>query len=95
VELGGEPNLSPDGMLTRSRSEYVEGKTLVDMIRENLVAGRIVIESYREIRRYLANDDPTSRQMMETILANEEEHAEDLRTLLETITHEEEEKERH
>jgi len=89
VELGSEPNLSPDGMLTRSHSEYVEGKTLVDMIREDLVAERIAIESYREIIRYLNNDDPTSRQMMETILANEEKHAEDLRTLLETIAQEE------
>lgn len=93
VELNGEPNLSPDGMLTRSHSEYAEGKTLVDMIREDLVAERIAIESYREIIRYLDNDDPTSRQMMETILANEEEHAEDLRTLLDTIS--QEEKERH
>jgi len=93
VELGGEPNLSPDGMLTRSHSEYVEGKTLLDMIREDLVAERIAIESYREIIRYLNNDDPTSRQMMESILANEEEHAEDLRTLLETIA--QEEKQRH
>jgi bacterioferritin len=89
VELGGEPNLSPDGMLTRSHSEYVEGKTLLDMIREDLVAERIAIESYREIIRYLNNDDPTSRQMMESILANEEEHAEELRTLLETIAQEE------
>lgn len=88
VQLGGEPNLSPDGMLTRSHSEYVEGKNLIDMIREDLIAERIAIESYREIIRYLDGDDPTSRQMMESILANEEEHAEDLKTLLERIAQE-------
>lgn len=93
VQLGGEPNLSPEGMLTRSHSEYVEGKTLTDMIREDLVAERIAIESYREIIRYLDGEDPTSRQMMEGILANEEEHAEDLRTLLERIAREDGEQE--
>ena len=76
-------------MLTRSHSEYVEGETLLDMIREDLVAERIAIESYSEIIRYLADNDPTSRRMMEGILANEEEHAEDMKTLLETIGKEE------
>lgn len=91
VQLGGEPNLSPEGMLTRSHSEYVEGKTLTDMIREDLIAERIAIQSYAEIIRYLGSDDPTSRQMMESILANEEEHAEDLKTLLEKIAQEDKE----
>jgi len=85
VQLDGEPNFSPDGMLSRSHSEYVEGETLVDMIREDLVAERIAIESYQDIVRYLADNDPTSRRMMEEILAKEEEHAEDMKTLLEDI----------
>ena len=86
VELGGEPNFSPDGMTTRSHSEYVEGTTLIEMLKEDLVAERIAIESYGEIVRYLGNDDPTTRRLMEGILAVEEEHADDLKTLLETLT---------
>ena len=82
VQLGGAPNLSPDGMLSRSHSEYVEGESLIDMIRENLVAERIAIDSYREMIQYLGNEDPTSRRMLEEILAVEEEHAEDMATLL-------------
>jgi bacterioferritin len=89
TQLDGAPNFSPEGMLTRSHSEYVEGDTLLDMIREDLVAERIAIESYSEIIRYLADNDPTSRRMMEAILANEEEHAEDMKNLLETIEKEE------
>lgn len=83
VQLGGEPDFSPGGLLTRSHSEYVEGDTLIDMIKEDLVAERIAIDSYRDIIRYLGNDDPTSRRMMEEILAVEEEHADDLVSLLE------------
>lgn len=83
VQLGGEPNFSPDGLLTRSHAEYVEGESLVDMIKEDLVAERIAIDSYRELINYLANDDPTTRRMMEGILAMEEEHADDLVGLLE------------
>jgi bacterioferritin len=85
VQLGGAPNLSPDGMLTRSHSEYVEGESLIDMIKEDLVAERIAIDSYREMIGYVGGDDPTSRRMMEDILAMEEEHAEDLVTLLEEL----------
>ena len=85
TQLDGEPNFNPDGLLTRSHSEYVEGESLVDMIKEDLVAERIAIESYSEIIRYLADNDPTSRRLMESILAKEEEHAEDMKTLLETI----------
>jgi bacterioferritin len=85
VELGGEPNFSPDGLASRSHSEYVEGTTLIDMLKEDLVAERIAIESYSEIVRYLGGDDPTTRRMMESILAVEEEHADDLKTLLETL----------
>lgn len=89
VQLDGGPNFSPEGMLTRSHSEYVEGESLVDMIREDLVAERIAIESYSEIIRYLGEDDPTSRRLMEDILANEEEHADDMNTLLEQVSAEE------
>ena len=83
VQLGGEPNFNPEGLLTRSHAEYVEGETLTDMIKEDLVAERIAIDSYRDIIQYLGNDDPTSRRLMETILAVEEEHADDLVNLLE------------
>jgi bacterioferritin len=89
VQLDGEPNFSPEGMLMRSHSEYVEGESLVDMIREDLVAERIAIQSYSEIIRYLGEKDPTSRRLMEDILANEEEHAEDMNTLLEQVSVEE------
>ena len=83
VQLGGEPNFAPQGLSDRSHSEYVEGDSLVEMIREDLVAERIAIDSYREMITYLGNDDPTTRRMMETILAMEEEHADDLVNLLE------------
>jgi len=82
VQLGGQPNFSPEGLMTRSHSEYVEGETLIDMIKEDLVAERIAIDSYRDMINYLANNDPTTRRMMEGILAMEEEHADDLVNLL-------------
>ncbi|HZR37391.1 MAG TPA: ferritin-like domain-containing protein [Nevskia sp.] len=85
VQLGGAPNLSPDNLLSRSHSEYVEGSDLTSMIREDLVAERIAIDSYREIIQYLGDKDPTSRRVMEEILAKEEEHADDLQTLLEGL----------
>ena len=85
TQLDGEPNFSPEGLASRSHSEYVEGTTLIEMLKEDLVAERIAIESYGEIVRYLGNDDPTTRRMMESILAVEEEHADDLKTLLETF----------
>lgn len=85
TQLGGAPNLSPEGLLTRSHSDYVEGDDLVDMIKENLVAERIAIDSYREIVAYLGNADTTTRRIMEEILAVEEEHAEDMNSLLEEL----------
>jgi len=85
TELNGEPDLNPQGLLTRSHSEYVPGRTLVDMIREDLVAERIAIESYAEMARYFGDRDPTSRRLMEEILAKEEEHAADLSRLLEQL----------
>ncbi|GGY35007.1 bacterioferritin [Rhodanobacter panaciterrae] len=85
TQLDGKPNLSPDGLLSRSHSDYVEGDDLVDMIKENLVAERIAIDSYREIIDYIGTDDSTTRRMLEGILAMEEEHAEDMNTLLEQL----------
>ncbi|SDL49525.1 bacterioferritin [Modicisalibacter muralis] len=85
VQLGGAPNFSPEGILTRSHSEYVEGDTLKEMIKEDLVAERIAIDSYREIVAYLGDQDPTSRRIMEDILAQEEEHADDMAGLLEGL----------
>jgi bacterioferritin len=86
TQLGGEPNFNPAGLLTRSHSEYVEGKTLLDMVREDLVAERIAVESYSEIIRYLGDDDPTTRIAMEQIMAKEEEHADDMKKILETLS---------
>lgn len=82
TELGGDPNFSPEGMLTRSHSEYVPGETLIEMIKEDLVAERIAIDSYSEMIRFFGDGDPTSRRMLEGILAKEEEHATDLADLL-------------
>lgn len=82
VQLGGEPNLSPEGLLNRSHSEYVEGESLVEMITEDLIAERIAIDSYREMVAYVGTDDSTTRLVLERILAQEEEHAEDLAGLL-------------
>jgi bacterioferritin len=81
-ELGGVPDFNPANLLTRSHSEYQEGETLVDLIKEDLIAERIAIESYREIIRYFDVHDPTSRRLFEKILAKEEEHADDLQSLL-------------
>jgi bacterioferritin len=89
VQLDGEPNLDPAGLATRSHTQYVEGKSLTEMIQEDLVAERVVIQTYSEAIRYLGNDDPTTRRMMEEINANEEEHAEDLKTLLESLSKDE------
>src|SRR3954452_18637827 len=85
VQLQGEPNFNPEGLLTRSHAEYVEGTSLTDMIKEDLVAERIAIDSYREMINYLGSDDPTSRRMMEDILAVEEEHADDLVNMLQKM----------
>ena len=85
VQLGGEPNLNPEGLLTRAHSEYVEGSSLVEMIREDLVAERVAIQSYGEMIDYVKDDDPTTRRMLEGILAMEEEHADDLANLLSTL----------
>jgi bacterioferritin len=82
VQLGGEPNFSPEGLAERSHAEYIEGVSLVDMIKEDLVAERIAIDSYRDFIHYLADRDPTTRRMLESILAMEEEHADDMADLL-------------
>lgn len=82
TELNGRPNYNPDGLAARSHSEYEVGETLESMIREDLVAERIAVGTYSEIVRWLGNDDPTTRRMIEEILAKEEEHADDLAKLL-------------
>jgi len=82
VQIGGEPDFSPEGLVTRSHTEYVAGVTLIGMIEEDLIAERIGIDSYREMIGYLANDDSTTRRLLEEILTMEEEHAEDLVSLL-------------
>lgn len=88
TELGGEPNLNPDGLATRSHAQYGSGgENLMDMIREDLIAERIAIATYSEIIRWLGNDDPTTRKLMEEILANEEEHADDMAKLLARVSH--------
>ncbi len=81
-QLGGKPNYDPKSLLERSVTQYVEGETLADMIKEDLIAERIVIEVYSEMIRYFGNNDPTTRKMIEGILAEEEEHASDLADLL-------------
>ena len=85
VQLGGEPNFAPDGLAQRSHAEYVEGSTLETMIRENLVAERIAIDSYRDMVLYVGEDDPTTSDMLKAILAVEEEHADELADLLEDM----------
>lgn len=85
TQLGGEPDYNPEGLRTRSHSEYVVRTSLVDMIRENLVAERIAIDSYAQMIRYIGDADPTTRRLLEGILATEEEHAEDLADLLATM----------
>jgi bacterioferritin len=81
TQLNGEPNFNPEGLAERSHSEYAEGSDLIEMIREDLIAERIAIESYSEIVRWLGSDDPTSRKLIEDILKKEEEHANDMRDL--------------
>jgi bacterioferritin len=85
TQLQGEPNFNPEGLVARSHSEYVAGDSLVEMIREDLVAERITVESYSEIIRWLGDDDPTTRNLIEDILKKEEEHADDLSNMLETF----------
>ena len=82
TELNGRPNFNPEGLATRSHAQYAEGVRLEDMIREDLIAERIAIGTYSEIIRWLGNDDPTTRRLIEEILAKEEEHADDLAKLL-------------
>ena len=86
TQLGGEPNFNPEGLATRSHSEYREGESMIDMIKENLVAERIAIDHYRELIRYFGDNDPATRVMLEEILTVEEEHANDMHDLL--VSHE-------
>jgi bacterioferritin len=82
VQLGGEPDFAPDGLSRRSHAEYIAGDSLAGMIKEDLVAERIAIDSYREFIQYLGDKDPTTRRMLEEIMAVEEEHADELADLL-------------
>jgi bacterioferritin len=84
TQLQGEPNFNPDTLTARSHAEYVEGETLVDMLKEDLVAERVAIASYQEIIRWLGDDDPTTQGLIKSILAVEEQHADDLLNLLRT-----------
>jgi bacterioferritin len=85
VQLGGEPDFAPESLTSRSHAEYVAGKTLLDMIEEDLVAERIAIDSYREFIQYLGDQDPTTKRMLEAILAVDEEHADELADLLQKM----------
>ena len=85
TELGGTPNLDPVGLADRSHAQYGTGESLLDMVKEDLIAERIAIGTYSEIVRWLGNDDPTTRRMIEEILATEEEHADDMASLLARI----------
>jgi bacterioferritin len=85
VQLGGEPDMNPLGITERSHSEYVEGNTLAEMVKEDLIAERVAIESYTEMIRFIGDGDPTTRRMLEGILAIEEEHAEELASMLDTL----------
>ncbi len=87
VQLGGEPNFSPDQLTAQSHAEYILGATLEEMIKENLIAERIAIDSYRELIHYIDDKDPTTSQMLKTILAVEEEHADELADLLVVLPH--------
>jgi bacterioferritin len=82
VQLGGEPDFSPSSLAHRSHAEYIEGTSLLDMVKEDLVAERVAIDSYREFVSYLGDKDPTTRRLLESILAVEEEHADELADLL-------------
>jgi bacterioferritin len=86
TELGGTPNLNPEGLGTRSHAEYGNGTRLEDMIQEDLIAERIAVATYSEIVRWIGTDDPTTRRMMEELLAKEEEHADDMAKLLSRVS---------
>ena len=86
TQLNGEPNFNPEGMASRSHSQYQEGSSLIEMIKEDLVAERIAVQSYSDIARWLGEDDPTTRRLIVEILKSEEEHAEDLANMLTKVT---------
>lgn len=86
-QLGGEPDFCPDTLTGRSHAQYIEAESLVDMIRENLIAERIAIDSYREMIQYIGDRDPTTRRLLESVLAVEEEHADELADFLVGMPH--------
>lgn len=85
VQLGGAPDFNPEHLTLKSHSEYTEGDSLLDMVREDLIAERVAIDSYMEMIQYIGDKDPTTRRVLEGILAKEEEHAEDMSSILVTI----------
>ncbi|TFY84625.1 bacterioferritin [Pseudomonas nabeulensis] len=85
VQLGGEPEFNPDLLTKNSHAQYVAGKDLKEMVYEDLVAERIAVDSYREIIQYIGDKDPTTRRLFEEILAQEEEHADDMADILESL----------
>lgn len=85
VQLGGQPDFNPSNLMQRSHAEYIEGNSLTDMIREDLIAERIAIDSYREMINFVGIDDPTTRRLLEDVLAQEEEHADDMASLLDQL----------
>jgi len=85
VQLGGEPELNPDLLSKNSHAQYVAGNTLKEMVTEDLIAERIAIDSYREIIQYIGDKDPTTRRIFEEILAQEEEHADDMADILDGL----------
>lgn len=89
VQLGGDPDFSPSGLAERAHAEYVAGDSLYEMLREDLIAERIAIDTYGQIIRFVGDDDPTTRRMLEDILANEEEHADELASMLDGLRHRE------
>ncbi|HTQ35648.1 MAG TPA: ferritin-like domain-containing protein [Steroidobacteraceae bacterium] len=86
VQLGGAPDFNPLGIGERSHSEYVEGRSLAEMVQEDLVAERVAIETYTEMVRFIGDRDPTTRRLLEQILAKEEEHAEEMSSMLATLS---------
>lgn len=82
IQLGGDPNFDPKGLAERSHAEYGTGRTLIEILRDDLVAERVAIESYTEMIRYIGDDDPTTKRLLEGILSTEEQHAEEIASML-------------
>jgi bacterioferritin len=86
IQLGGDPNFDPTGLAERSHAEYGSGATLIDILRDDLIAERVAIESYGEAIRYIGDNDPTTKRMLEGILSSEEQHAEEIASMLANLS---------